>query len=119
MKRAGEFIEEIKDLQGNILISTHAILMKGILEYLTPDSNGREEGTLTSSSEVAQYPQGTGAATGSPLRSGRLQEKVHWTFAAPAPFGRGQYWGKYIGNCAIYAADNAGGMIGIPKEIIF
>ena len=28
--RAGEFIEEIKDLQGNILISTHAILMKGI-----------------------------------------------------------------------------------------
>ena len=69
VKRAGEFIEEIKDLHGNILISTHAILMKGILEYLTPDSNGREEGTLTSSSEVAQYPQGTGAATGSPLPS--------------------------------------------------
>ncbi len=28
---------------------------------------GEYEGTLTSSSEVAQYPQGTGAATGSPL----------------------------------------------------
>lgn len=25
---------------GNILISTHAIAMKGILEYLTPDSKG-------------------------------------------------------------------------------
>ncbi len=44
--------------------------MKGILEYLTLDSNG-------------------------------------------------SYWGKYIGNRAIYAADNAGGMIGIPKEMIF
>jgi len=62
VKRAGEFIEEIKDLQGNILISTHAILMKGILEYLTPDSNGREEGTLTSSSEVAQSRDGLPAS---------------------------------------------------------
>ena len=68
VKRAGEFIEEIKDLQGNILISTHAILMKGILEYLTPGSHG-------------------------------------------------SYWSKYIGNCAIYAADNTGGIVGIPEEI--
>ena len=68
VKRAGEFIEEIKDLQGNILISTHAILMKGILEYLTPDANG-------------------------------------------------SYWSKYIGNCAVYAADNAGEIFGIPKEV--
>ena len=68
VKRAGEFIEEIKDLKGNILISTHAILMKGILEYLTPDSNG-------------------------------------------------SYWDKYIGNCAIYAADNTDGIVGIPGEI--
>ena len=38
--RAGAFLEDIKDLTGNILISTHAIAMKGVLEYLTPDSNG-------------------------------------------------------------------------------
>ena len=41
VKRTGAFIEEIKDLPGNTLISTHAIAMKGILEYLTPDSRGR------------------------------------------------------------------------------
>ena len=40
VKRAGEFLEDIKDLEGNILISTHAIAMKGILEYLTPESKG-------------------------------------------------------------------------------
>ena len=38
--RTGEFIEGIKDLDGNTLISTHAIAMKGILEYLTPTSGG-------------------------------------------------------------------------------
>lgn len=40
VERAGCFLEDIKSLNGNILISTHAIAMKGILEYLTPDSNG-------------------------------------------------------------------------------
>lgn len=40
VQRTGAFLEDIKDLPGNILISTHAIAMKGILEYLTPDSNG-------------------------------------------------------------------------------
>lgn len=40
VERAGRFLDEIKDLQGNILVSTHALLMKGILEYLTPDSGG-------------------------------------------------------------------------------
>ena len=38
--RTGAFLEEIRDLSGNILISTHAIAMKGILEYLTPDLKG-------------------------------------------------------------------------------
>ena len=38
--RAGEFIEELSRQDGNILVSTHAIAMKGILEYLTPDSHG-------------------------------------------------------------------------------
>ena len=63
--RAGSFLEEIRDLSGNILISTHAIAMKGALEYLTPDSNG-------------------------------------------------SYWSKYIGNCAVYAAENVNGTIGVP-----
>ena len=40
--RAGAFMEDIKDqVDGKtILISTHAIAMKGILEYLTPRSGG-------------------------------------------------------------------------------
>ena len=40
VSRAGDFIESIRNLSGNIPISTHAIAMKGILEYLTPDSKG-------------------------------------------------------------------------------
>ena len=40
VSRVGEFLEEIRKLQGSILISTHAIAMKGILEYLTPESQG-------------------------------------------------------------------------------
>lgn len=42
VKRLGGFLEEIrtKGLSGNILISTHAIAMKGALEYLSPDSHG-------------------------------------------------------------------------------
>lgn len=40
--RLGEFLEEIRHeaMDKNILISTHAIAMKGALEYLSPDSNG-------------------------------------------------------------------------------
>lgn len=40
--RLGEFLEEIREeaVEKDILISTHAIAMKGALEYLTPDSNG-------------------------------------------------------------------------------
>lgn len=68
VQRAGAFLEDIKELPGNILISTHAIAMKGVLEYLTPDSNG-------------------------------------------------SYWSKYIGNCAVYAASNADGQIGVPEEV--
>ena len=42
VSRLGEFLEEIKDevAEHDILLSTHAIAMKGALEYLTPDSNG-------------------------------------------------------------------------------
>ena len=38
--RTGEFIESLRNISGSILISTHAIAMKGILEYLTPESRG-------------------------------------------------------------------------------
>ena len=41
VERAGEFLEDIRQISGNILISTHAIAMKGILEYLSPESKGR------------------------------------------------------------------------------
>lgn len=40
VERAGSFMESIKNLNGNTLISTHAIALKGILEYLTPESKG-------------------------------------------------------------------------------
>lgn len=40
VSRTGEFLEECCRTEEDILISTHAIAMKGILEYLTPDSNG-------------------------------------------------------------------------------
>ena len=40
VERVGRFLEEIRELDGNILISTHAIAMKGALEYLTPESRG-------------------------------------------------------------------------------
>lgn len=38
--RTGAFVEQIKSLSGDVLVSTHAIAMKGILEYLTPTSRG-------------------------------------------------------------------------------
>ena len=38
--RLGDFLRELHGTPGNILIATHAIAMKGALEYLTPDSRG-------------------------------------------------------------------------------
>ena len=37
--RAGRFLADVEK-EGDILVSTHAIAMKGLLEYLTPDSRG-------------------------------------------------------------------------------
>lgn len=47
VQRAGCFLEDFRSdpVSGNILISTHAIAMKGLLEYLTPDSAGSYWGT--------------------------------------------------------------------------
>ncbi len=40
--RLGSFLEDLRseDPSGDVLVSTHAIAMKGALEYLTPDSHG-------------------------------------------------------------------------------
>lgn len=40
--RMGSFLDEVRDIAASqdILVSTHAIAMKGALEYLTPDSDG-------------------------------------------------------------------------------
>ncbi len=38
--RLGKFLESLKTSEGNILIATHAVAMKGALEYLSPASNG-------------------------------------------------------------------------------
>lgn len=38
--RTGSFLEELRNVEGNVLLSAHAISMKGMLEYLTPGSNG-------------------------------------------------------------------------------
>ena len=40
--RLGSFLEDVRELaaRDDILVSTHAIAMKGALEYLTPDSAG-------------------------------------------------------------------------------
>ena len=40
VRRAGAFLEDRCRTGENILVSTHAIAMKGLLEYLTPESNG-------------------------------------------------------------------------------
>ena len=42
VERLGRFLRDIKEeaATGNVLISTHAIAMKGALEYLTPESHG-------------------------------------------------------------------------------
>ncbi len=40
VQRAGAFLEDRCRTGGNILVSTHAIAMKGLLEYLTPASGG-------------------------------------------------------------------------------
>ena len=58
--RAGAFLEERCRTRENILISTHAIAMKGILEYLTPESRGSYWSKYIGNCEVyvAEYKDG-------------------------------------------------------------
>ena len=50
--RAGRFVEDRCRTAGNVLVSTHAIAMKGILEYLTPGSNGAYWSTFIGNCEI-------------------------------------------------------------------
>ena len=52
VERSGRFMEDIRHQEGTILISTHAIAMKGILEYLTPDSHGSYWNTYVGNCEI-------------------------------------------------------------------
>ena len=54
VERLGLFLEDIREEaeHRNILISTHAIAMKGALEYLTPDSHGSYWSTYIGNCEV-------------------------------------------------------------------
>jgi len=60
VERTGAFVESIKGLPGNTLISTHAIAMKGILEYLTPDSDGAYWSTYVGNCAVYAIDQSEG-----------------------------------------------------------
>lgn len=60
VERAGAFLEEIRNLDGNILISTHAIAMKGLLEYLTPDSGGSYWSKYIGNCEIYAAENGNG-----------------------------------------------------------
>lgn len=52
--RMGRFLEDVRDaaMRQDILVSTHAIAMKGGLEYLTPDSGGSYWNTFLGNCEV-------------------------------------------------------------------
>ncbi|MBQ6525129.1 MAG: histidine phosphatase family protein [Clostridia bacterium] len=61
--RAGAFLERLKAeaVHRDILLSTHAIAMKGLLEYLTPESNGAYWSTFIGNCAVyvTEYHDGT------------------------------------------------------------
>ena len=62
VRRLGAFLEDIRQEaeHNNILISTHAIAMKGALEYLTPDSNGSYWSKYIANCAIYQIDVGNG-----------------------------------------------------------
>lgn len=58
--RAASFMEDRKEEEGDVLISTHAIAMKGILEALTPDAGGRFWSTFIGNCAVYRTAQENG-----------------------------------------------------------
>lgn len=69
--RAGEFLERLKAeaVHRDILLSTHAIAMKGLLEYLTPESNGAYWSTYI----------GNCAVYATELKDGEYTVPVEWS----------------------------------------
>ena len=68
VERAGRFMETLRGCRETLLISTHAIAMKGILEYLTPDAHGRYWSTYIGNCEVyATQPEKDGFQVPYPL----------------------------------------------------
>ena len=68
--RTGEFVEGLRGTPHNVLISTHAIAMKGILEYLTPESHGSYWSKYLDNCEIyaISTEQGSGLGVPQPLR---------------------------------------------------
>lgn len=58
VERTGGFADEILEeaKKGDVVISTHAIAMKGFLEYLTPDSNGSYWSKYVGNCEIYAVP---------------------------------------------------------------
>jgi len=52
VERAADFMKDLEGMEGDLLISTHAIAMKGILEALTEESNGGYWNTYVGNCEV-------------------------------------------------------------------
>jgi broad specificity phosphatase PhoE len=59
--RVGAFLDEICDEPGTILLSTHAIALKGGLEYLMPESRGQWWNTFVSNCCVFRIDRVDGA----------------------------------------------------------
>lgn len=53
-QRARSFLEDIQEGSGDVLISTHAVMMKGLLEVLDPQSNGQYWSTFVGNCAVYQ-----------------------------------------------------------------
>ena len=59
--RVGAFLDDIRDEPGTILLSTHAIALKGGLEYLMPESKGQWWNTFVSNCCVFRIDRVDGA----------------------------------------------------------
>ena len=60
VERAADFMKDLEGMEGDLLISTHAIAMKGALEYLTPQSQGAYWSTYVANCSI--YAAQTGDA---------------------------------------------------------
>ena len=70
--RLGNFLEELRPeaAEGNIILSAHAISMKGVLEYLNPASRGAWWSTTLGNCALFRIEYANGEYT--------VPEQVHW-----------------------------------------